>query len=224
MRKVVGGLFISIDGVVQAPGGPEEDPSGGFAHGGWATSYFDDTLFGFLSEVFDAGDYDLLLGRRTYEIFAAHWPHHTDDAIGKAFERVRKYVVTSSPEPLAWKGAEALPGDPAKSVAALKAGDGPDLLIQGSSELYPALLGAKIIDRLFLITMPVILGRGKRPFGDASAPIGLRLVDHRLAGTGAFVSVYEPLGDVPIGSFAHESPSEAELARREKLAREGQAA
>lgn len=221
MRKIIAGAFISLDGVIQAPGGPEEDRSGGFAFGGWSTPYFDDTLFGFLGEVFDKSDYDLLLGRKTYEIFAAHWPYHTDDAIGQAFDRIRKYVVTSSPELLTWKGSEALVGDPAETVARLKQGEGPDLLIQGSSELYPALLGARLIDRLFLITMPVILGKGKRPFGDASVPTGLTLVDHRVAATGAVVTVYERGGDVPTGSFAAEAPSEAELARRAKVAREG---
>lgn len=224
MRKVIAGVFISVDGVIQAPGGPEEDPAGGFAFGGWATSYFDETLFGFLGEVFDKGDYDLLLGRRTYEIFAAHWPYQTEDAIGQAFARIRKYVVTSTPELLTWQGSEALVGDPAETVARVKQGDGPDLLIQGSSELYPALLGARLIDRLFLVTMPVILGKGKRPFGDLSAPAGLTLVDHRVASTGAFVSVYEPAGAVPVGSFAAETPSDAELARREKFAREDAAA
>lgn len=217
MRKVVAGAFVSVDGVIQAPGGPEEDPSGGFRFGGWAVPYFEDTLGGFLSEIFDAGDYDLLLGRRTYEIFAAHWPYHKDDAIGQAFDRIRKYVVTSSPELLTWKGSEALVGDPAETVARLKAGDGPDLLIQGSSQLYPALLAAELIDRMFLVTMPVMLGRGKRLFGDASAPVGMKLVDHRLAGSGATVSVYELGGKVPIGSFASEVPSEEELERREKL-------
>lgn len=219
MRKVIAGAFVSVDGVIQAPGGPEEDPTGGFRFGGWSTSYFDETLFGFLGEVFDKGDYDLLLGRRTYDIFAAHWPYHTDDAIGQAFDRIRKYVVTSTPDRLTWKGSEALVGDPADTVAALKQGDGPDLLIQGSSELYPALLGARLIDRLFLITMPVILGKGKRLFGDASAPAGLKLVDHRLAATGAIVTVYEPEGEVTTGSFASQEPSAAELARREEMAR-----
>jgi dihydrofolate reductase len=221
MRKVIGGAFISVDGVMQAPGGPEEDRSGGFEFGGWATPYFEDVLGGFLSGVFDKGDYDLLLGRKTYEIFAAHWPYHLEDPIGQAFARIRKYVVTSTPELLTWQGSEALVGDPAETVARLKQGDGPDLIIQGSSGLYPPLLGAGLIDRLWLVTMPVILGRGKRLFGGASAPAGLRLVDHRIASTGATVTVYEPAGAVPTGSFADENPSEAELARRAKVAKEG---
>jgi len=219
MRKIIAGAFISVDGVIQGPGGPHEDPAGGFAHQGWAAPHFDETLFGFLSEVFDKGDYDLLLGRRTYEIFAAHWPFHTEDAIGQAFARIRKYVVTSTPDLLTWQGSEALVGDPAETVAALKQGDGPDLLIQGSSQLYPPLLANRLIDRLFLVTMPVILGKGKRLFGDASAPTGLTLVDQRTAGTGAIVAVYERDGEVKTGDFGSETPSEAELARREKWAR-----
>jgi dihydrofolate reductase len=221
MRKVIGGLFLSVDGVMQAPGGPEEDPVSGFALGGWATPYFEEVLHGFLDEVFDKGEYDLLLGRKTYEIFAAHWPYRLDEPIGQAFDRIRKYVVTSNPQLLTWKGSEALTGDPAETVARLKQEDGPDLLIQGSSRLYPALLGARLIDRLFLVTMPVILGKGKRVFGEASAPTGLKLVDHRLAGSGAIVAVYELAGDVPTGDFGDAHPSQAELARREKLAREG---
>jgi dihydrofolate reductase len=217
MRRLIAGAFISVDGVIQGPGGPEEDPSGGFRFGGWATPYFDETLGGFLGDVFDRGDYDLLLGRITYEIFAAHWPFHKDGAIGQAFDRIRKYVVTSTPELLTWKGSQALVGDPAETVARLKQSDGPDLLIQGSSQLYPPLLAAGLIDRLFLVTMPVMLGRGKRLFGDHSAPVGMKLVDHRLASTGALVSVYEIGGEVPVGSFASETPSEAELLRREKV-------
>jgi dihydrofolate reductase len=219
MRKVIAGAFISVDGVIQAPGGPHEDPTGGFTLEGWAAPYFDQTLFEFLGEVLDKGDYDLLLGRRTYEIFAAHWPYRLEDPIGQTFARIRKYVVTSTPELLTWQGSEALVGDPAKSVAKLRQSDGPDLLIQGSSELYPALLANRLIDRLFLITMPVILGKGKRLFDGASAPAALKLVDHRVAGTGATVAVYEPGGEVPTGDFGDETPSEAELARRAKIAR-----
>ncbi len=221
MRKVIGGLFLSVDGIMQAPGGPEEDESGGFPFGGWATPYFDETLGAFLSGVFDKGDYDLLLGRRTYEIFAAHWPFHTDEPIGQAFARIRKYVVTSSPELLTWQGSEALAGDPAEAVARLKQSDGPDLIIQGSSGLYPPLLAAGLIDRLWIITMPVLLGRGKRPFGDTPGAAGLTLVDHQRASTGATLSVYERAGEVPVGSFADDVPSEAEIARRAKHAREG---
>lgn len=220
MRRVIGGVLISVDGVIQAPGGPDEDPTGGFRFGGWATPHFDDTLSGFLGEVIDTPEYDLLLGRRTYEIFAAHWPFQTDDPIGRKFDRIRKYVVTRTPDLLTWKGSQALVGNPAETVAELKRGDGPDLLIQGSSELYPALLGARLVDRLFLITLPVILGRGKRLFSGAAAPAGLTLVDHRIASTGAVITVYEQADEVAAGSFARETPSPAELARRDRMKRE----
>lgn len=219
MRRLIVGGFISIDGVMQAPGGAQEDPTGGFDLGGWVAPHFDDTLGGFLSETFEGGDYDLLLGGRTYDIFAAHWPHHTDEPIGQAFDRICKYVVTSRAAPLAWKGAEALAGDPRESVARLKASDGPDLLVQGSTQLWPALLAARLVDRLFLATMPIVLGRGKRPFGDASAPIGMTLVDHRIAKTGVVITVYEPTGDVPIADIEAGPPSTEEIARRETLAR-----
>jgi len=221
MRKVIGGLFLSVDGVMQAPGGPREDPTGGFELGGWAAPHFDETLFGFLAETMENAEYDLLLGRKTYEIFAAHWPYQPETPLGAKFDQIRKYVVTATPDLLTWQGSEALVGDPAQTVAALKRSDGPDLVIQGSSELYPALLGAGLVDRLWIITLPVLLGKGKRPFGDAAAPTSLRLVDHRVAGSGAVVTVYERAGAVPVGDFEMETPSDAELARRDKMMREG---
>ena len=200
MRKLIAGGFVSLDGVMQAPGGPEEDPGGGFEHGGWLWPHWDETLDTFLSGIFDKGDYDLLLGRTTYDIFAGYWPDHTEDAIGQAFSRIRKYVVTSRPDTLTWEGSEALVGDPAESVARLKQGNGPNLLIQGSSTLYPALLGARLIDRLYLVTAPIILGKGKRLFGDSSAPTGLRLVEQHTSGTGVVITVYEQAGPVETGS------------------------
>ena len=196
MRKLIAGAFVSVDGVMQAPGGPEEDPSDGFEHGGWLWPHWDETLDTFLSGIFDKGDYDLLLGRRTYDIFAGYWPHHTEDAIGQAFARIRKYVVTSDPDTLTWQGSEALVGDPAETVARLKQSDGPKLLIQGSSKRYPALLGARLIDRLYLVTAPIILGKGKRLFDDSAAPTGLSLVDQHITGTGVVITVYEQAGAV----------------------------
>ena len=219
MRSVIGGFFQSVDNVVQAPGGPQEDPTGGFAYGGWAAGYFDEALGDFLDEQFFRDEYDLLLGRRTYEIFAAHWPYH-QDAMGQRFDRIRKYVVTSDPAALTWHGSVPLVGDPVETVGALKQGDGPDLMIQGSAQLWPALLGAGLVDRFFVITMPVLLGRGKRALTAASLPRGLTLTQHRVAGSGVIIAVYEPAGDVPTGDFGLEQPSAAELARREKLARE----
>ncbi|SEJ60402.1 Dihydrofolate reductase [Sphingomonas sp. OV641] len=202
MRRIIGGLFMSVDGVIQAPGAPDEDTSGGFTQGGWAAGYWDEQTDAFIAGHIQNAEYDLLLGRRTYDIFADYWPRHRDDPIGERFERITKYVVTSDPDTLSWRGSQPLVGDPASTVAALRGGDGPDLLIQGSSQLYPALFGAGLIDRIFLTIMPVILGAGKRVLtGDAASATGLRLVDHRVSPGGVVMNVYERDGPVRTGDF-----------------------
>lgn len=202
MRRIIGGLFMTIDGVVQAPGAPDEDRSGGFAYGGWAAGYADEQTGAFVAEQIQGAEYDLLLGRRTYDIFADYWPRRLSSPIGERFNRITKYVVTSDPDTLGWHGSQPLVGNPAETVAALRSGDGPDLLIQGSSQLYPALFGAGLVDRIFLTVMPVILGAGKRVLtGDAAAATGMRLVDHRVSETGVVMSVYERAGPVRTGDF-----------------------
>ena len=190
MRKIVAGLFQSIDGVVQSPGGPEEDTDGGFEHGGWVMPHFDETVAGFMGEVFD-GPFDLLLGRRTYDVFAGHWPKADDDPTGAKLNRAAKFVLTRGTGPLAWENSHRLAD--LDAVADLKRTDGPDLLVQGSSTLYPALLARDLIDRLFLVTFPIVLGTGKRALDGAPAR-GFRLVEHRVSGTGVIVGVYEPAG------------------------------
>jgi dihydrofolate reductase len=219
MRKLTGGIFLSLDGVLQAPGGPSEDPTGGFAHGGWATSYFDDTLFGVIGELFTA-PYGLLLGRRTYDIFAAHWPYATgeDAAMGEALTQADKYVMTRGDQPLEWANSHRLAG--IDDVVALKATDGPDLLIQGSSTLYPQLLERGLIDRLTTMTFPVLLGKGKRPWSDAMPGGALKLVDHKVSGAGVVVATHEPAGAIPIGSFAIAESSDREQERQRRM-REG---
>ena len=218
MRKIIGGAFQSLDGVMQAPGGPSEDWTGGFALGGWSTSFWDDAMGQAMGALFGA-PFDLLLGRKTYEIFAAHWPYaSTDEPITIAFNRVAKYVVTRSDEPLAWANSHRLPDIDA--VAALKAGEGPDLLVQGSSTLYPALLAEGLIDRLFVMTFPVILGGGKRLLGPGPGSMALTLVAHQVSTTGVTMATYEPAGPVPIGSFQLAEPSAAETARQERMKRE----
>jgi dihydrofolate reductase len=219
MRRIIGGVFQSLDGVMQAPGGPTEDWTGGFALGGWTVSFWDDAMGEAMGGLF-SGPFELLLGRKTYEIFAAHWPYvPADDPIGSLFNRIAKHVVTRSDAHLAWENSRALPGIDA--VAALKATEGPDLLIQGSSTLYPALLAQQLIDRLFIMTFPVILGSGKRLFGAGTPPAALRLVDHKVSTTGVVLATYEPAGPVPIGSFQLAQPSPAEAARQERMKREG---
>ena len=219
MRRLTGAVFQSLDGVMQAPGGPEEDSSGGFRFGGWSFDFWDASLHEPVGRLFEA-DADLLLGRRTYEIFAAYWPYNLEEPIGAKFQRINKYVLTHSDEPLTWTGSHRLSGDTAEIVAELKRSEGRDLLIQGSSTLYPPLLRAGLIDRLILMTFPVLLGRGKRIFDGSQAPGALQLVDHIVSDKGVVFAAYEPAGEVPIGSFAAKEPSEAELARREKWAKE----
>lgn len=217
MRKIVAATFISLDGVMQAPGGPEEDPTGGFTSGGWTFHYWDEPMGQAMGEVFSA-PFELLLGRKTYEIFAAHWPYvAADDPIGKAFNATRKYVVTSSTEPLAWKNSVAIHGDAAAEIARLKRQDGPTLLIQGSSGLIQTLLTNGLIDEFRLLIFPVVLGRGKRLFGTGAVPVALRLVDAKVSTTGVAIHTYVPAGEVRTGSFQLEKPTEAELARREKM-------
>lgn len=220
MRKVIAATFVSLDGVMQAPGGPEEDPTGGFKHGGWTVNYWDDAMGRAMDKIFGS-PFDLLLGRKTYEIFAAHWPYiEGSDPIADTFNVVRKYVATSSTEPLTWKNSVAL-RDPATDVARLKKQDGPNLLLQGSSELIQTLLARDLIDEFHLLVFPLVLGSGKKLFGDGAKPIGLKLVDTKLSTTGVTMSTYERAGEIKTGSFALEKPSAAEIARQEKMKREG---
>ena len=218
MRKLTGAVFLSIDGVMQAPGGPDEDPTSGFALGGWTHPFFTGDMGPFEGVI--TGDYDLLLGRRTYEIFAAYWPNNRDNPIGEKFQRINKYVLTHSDEPLDWDNSSKLTGDAATVVSELKQSEGRDLLIQGSSTLYPPLLSAGLIDRLMLMTFPVILGHGKRLFDGSENPGALRLVEHCVSKKGVVLTSFEPAGEVPTGTFETKPPSEAELERRDKWAQE----
>ncbi len=218
MRRVVASVFVSLDGVMQAPGGPEEDPSGGFAFGGWVFPYWDEQTGESISEIF-AKPFDLLLGRRTYEIFAAFWPYQKDE-IGERFNSVTKYVATSSDEPLEWAKSVRLKGDVPAEIARLKESDGPDLLIQGSSVLIQSLLACHMIDELTVMTFPILLGQGKSPF-DAIAPGALRLEESKTSGKGVIIARYVPAGPIETGSFAQGEPSEAEIARRMRWPKEG---
>ena len=217
MRRITGAVFVSLDGVIQAPGHPEEDRSGGFELGGWLFRYFDEAVGEQVDALFTP-PFDLLLGRRTYDIFAAYWPYNADepDGIGERFDRASKYVLTRSPQHLDWKNSHRLGS--LDAVAELKRGEGPDLIVQGSGTLYPQLLGAGLIDRLILMTFPVILGSGKRLFGDGTAPGAMRLAEHQVTPGGNIIAAYEPAGALETGSFATREPSAAELARRRKVA------
>ena len=218
MRKVTGAVFVSLDGVMQAPGAPEEDRSDGFAFGGWLARYFDEATGKRVDALF-GGPFDLLLGRRTYDIFAAYWPFAEGDnkGLGEKFDRAAKFVLTRGDQPLDWQNSHRVAN--LDALAEVRRGDGPDLIIQGSSVLYPQLLKAGLIDRLVLMTFPLVLGTGKRWFGDDAPARSMRMVAHRITPGGNIIAEYEPGGAVETGSFATEKPSAAELKRREKVAK-----
>ncbi|ANP86415.1 dihydrofolate reductase family protein [Rhizobium leguminosarum] len=221
MRKLVTAAFVSLDGVMQAPGAPQEDSTGGFTLGGWTVNYWDESMGSFMDGNF-TDPFALVLGRKTYEIFAAHWPFvGKDDPIGKAFNAATKYVATTSAEPLTWENSVALRGDAAAEIARLKQEDGPDLLTQGSSGLLQTLLAHDLIDELRLLTFPLILGPGKRLFGKGARPEALKLTANSVSTTGVVMSVYERAGAIKTGTFELAQPSEAEIARRERMKREG---
>ena len=219
MRKVIAGAMVSLDGVMQAPGGPEEDRSGGFKFGGWTHPLFDDVMGGAMGRMFSE-QFDLLLGRKTYEIFAAYWPYK-DDAFGRAFNKARKYVATRTLKNLTWQNSTAI-RDAAADVARLKKEDGPNLLIQGSSDLVQTLLAKDLIDEITLLIFPVVLGSGKRFFGKGAVPANFTNTDPKISTTGVVIGNYHRAGTVKTASLPDDGPPSAdELARREKVKREG---
>lgn len=218
MRRVVANTFVTLDGVMQAPGGPDEDPSGGFKHGGWVFPYWDDELDRRM-ESFMGKPFDLLLGRRTYEIFAAHWPHQKG-AAADALNRAKKHVASRTLKTVEWENSELLQGDVAQAVARLKAEAGPEIQVHGSGNLLQTLFSAGLVDLFTLWIFPVVVGGGKRLFENGVTPRGLKLVDQAVSSTGVVTCSYEPAGDVPHGSFAMETPSPEEIERRRKLAAE----
>jgi dihydrofolate reductase len=221
MRKLVAAAFTSLDGVMQAPGGPTEDPTGGFTLGGWTVTYWDEPMGQFMGEMFSS-PFDLLLGRKTYEIFAAHWPFaEAGDPIAESFNAVTKYVATSATAPLTWTNSVALRGDVAAEIARLKREDGPTLLTQGSSGLLQTLLAHDLIDEFRLLIFPLMLGPGKRLFGSGTKPGALKLTASSVSTTGVMMSVYHGAGAISTGSFQQAHPSEAEIARQARMKREG---
>ncbi len=227
MRKIMAATFVTLDGVMQAPGGPEEDPSGGFKFGGWLAGLEDEGIGPPLDDLFRR-PFDLLLGRRTYDIFAAYWPFFpTDPAmpgyepgtaeIALAFNRVTKYVATHRPDSLDWKNSTWLGKDPLATLRDLRQSDGPMLLIQGSSVLIHTLLTHDLIDEIRLIIAPLVLGKGKRLFDDGSLPRSLKLAKSGATPRGTLLANYERDGVVKVGSFGADSPSAEELRRRSEI-------
>ena len=217
MRRLIGAAFSSLDGVIQGPGGPSEDLTGGFQHSGWLPPVGDDAINDKIGELFGR-PFDLLLGRRTYEIFAAYWPYAGDQMadIRDPFNACTKYVVTHRDDPLEWKNSQRV--GQIEELRAIKQGHGPDLVIQGSSTLYPQLLKAGLLDEFTLMIVPLVLGKGKRLFGDGTPPRTLTMTAHHVSAGGAIIATYQPVGPVQIGSYVTEAPSAREKARQAEMA------
>ena len=194
MRKLIAITQLTLNGVMQAPGGPEEDPSNGFTHGGWAMPFGDEVLGQVINETV-AGEFDMLLGRRTYDIFAAYWPKQ-DNPIGKAFNKATKYVATRTVRQLDWDRSRRIGADIVNEVRRLKESDGPEVHIWGSSVLLQTLIAADLVDEFRFWIAPVVLGEGKRLFEKGVPPRKLALVETRRTSTGVLVNTYRPVGPV----------------------------
>jgi len=201
MRKLIVSTFLTLDGVMQAPGGPGEDDSGGFALGGWSFHYWDDLMGQVMADAVGR-PFDLLLGRRTYDIFAAYWPTAPEEAGGKPMNDATKYVVSRGNPELSWPESVLIDGDVDEGIRALKATDGPELQVHGSGNLIQTLLRRNLIDKFRLWVFPVVIGSGKRLFADGTIPGALRLVDSTVSTTGVVIGTYEPAGEIVTGSFA----------------------
>jgi dihydrofolate reductase len=201
MRKLIVNTFLTLDGVMQAPGGPEEDDSGGFQLGGWSVNYWDDKMGEVMDGVMSTG-FDLLLGRKTYDIFAAYWPKAPEEAGGKPLNDATKYVASRGRPALDWAKSVLIEGDAAEGIATLKQQDGPELQVHGSGNLIQTLIRNNLVDEYRLWVFPLVIGTGKRLFADGTIPAGLRLVDHQVSTTGVTIGTYEPAGEIVTGSFA----------------------
>lgn len=201
MRKLIVQTFLSLDGVMQAPGGPEEDTSGRFRHGGWSVTYWDNVMQEAMGAAVSV-PFAMLLGRRTYEIFAAHWPHAGEEDGAPIFNNATKYVASRTLKKVDWQNSQLLKGSVPKAVAKLKEESGPELQVHGSGTLVQTLLKHDLVDEIRLWIFPVVLGKGKRLFAEGTQPRGLSLVSSRMSTTGVAMNVYRVAGEVPIGSFA----------------------
>jgi dihydrofolate reductase len=216
--KLVVGSFVTLDGVMQAPGAPEEDRTGGFNHGGWLVPYFDDMMGQVMVDWIRRAD-GLLLGRKTYEIFAAHWPYVTgDDPIAEKLNSVRKHVVSRTLDRVAWNNSTLLKGDVVAAIKRLKGEPGTELQVHGSGDLIQTLLEHQLIDEFRLWIFPVLLGTGKRLFANGTMPARLKLVETRTSSTGVVLQVHQSAGSPDYGSFALEQPTADEIERRRKMA------
>ena len=221
MRKLIVLSFISLDGVMQAPGGPEEDPTGGFKHGGWVFGYFDDFFLKVMVKQMSK-PFDLLLGRKTYEIFAAYWPYAntSENPFAARINNAKKYVASKTLTKLDWNNSELIKGDVWNEIKKIKEQDGPEIQVHGSGNLIQMLLKHDLVDELWLKVFPITLGVGKRLFAEGTIPAGFKLLESEISPSGVIIASYERAGEVKTGSFGLETPSEAEVARRKRLKEE----
>lgn len=217
MRKLIASTFVSLDGIMQAPGSPEEDPTNGFTLGGWMFSYADESM-DISDSGFDGKDRDLVLGRRTYQIFEAYWPYQpVDHPVAKTLNATKKYVASQTLTEFHWNNSTLLQGDVVSAIIDLKAQPGPDLQIIGSGNLIQTLQAASLIDEYNVWTYPVVLGKGKRLFGEAVKPSALKLLRSQTSPSGVVMSTYVQNGDIQTGSFPSGEPSKKELTRRKMM-------
>lgn len=200
MRKLIVQTFLTLDGVMQAPGGPEEDDSGGFAYGGWSVNYWDEQMGEVMGEA-TSKPFAMVLGRRTYDIMAAYWPHASEEEGGPVFNEATKYVASRSRPTLEWSNSVLIEGDPAEGLAALKQQDGPELQVHGSANLIQTLLRHDLVDEFRLWVFPVVIGSGKRLFAEGTIPAGLELVNNRTSSTGVVMGTYVSAGELVTGTF-----------------------
>jgi len=216
MRRLVVNTFITLDGVMQAPGGPEEDPTVDFRYGGWSFHYWDEIMGKTLDE-FMAKPFELLLGRRTYEIFAAHWPYIKNDLVADKFNATKKYVVSRTLNKLNWSNSFLIKNNVVQEISKLKEQDGPELQVHGSGNLIKTLVNGNLVDLFNVWIFPVTVGKGKQLFGEGTNASNLKLVDVKSSSTGVIIATYEPAGELKTGSFAPDKPTEEELEQRRKL-------
>jgi dihydrofolate reductase len=200
VRKLIVLSFVTLDGVMQAPGGPEEDISGGFKYGGWTVGYWDDFM-GKVMGMQMAEPFDLLLGRKTYEIFAAYWPNAKNEPSADKLNEAKKYVVSTTLGKLGWNNSTIITGDAADEIKKLKKQDGPEIQVHGSSNLIQTLLKNDLVDEFRLKIFPVTIGTGKRLFGDGTIPASFKLLESKISTTGIIVATYVRDGEIKTGSF-----------------------
>jgi dihydrofolate reductase len=200
MRKLLVTTFLTLDGVMQGPGAPEEDQSGGFAQGGWSVNYWDEMMGQVMAEA-TSTPFAMVLGRRTYDIMAAYWPTAPEETGAKTFNEATKYVASRSRPTLEWSNSVLIEGDAAEGLAALKKEDGPELQVHGSGNLAQTLMRHDLVDLYRLWVFPVVVGSGKRLFAEGTIPAALKLVDSKVSTTGVVMGTYEPAGPIVTGSF-----------------------